>query len=68
MTEGAKHSRLKMLIPLHFPRGTDAWHLLSSLILVMLRPSAGISSISLARQLNDFQYFKNGIPKGSDLL
>ena len=43
MTEGAKHSRLKMLIPRRFPSGTDAWHVLSSVIRVMLRPAGGIS-------------------------
>jgi hypothetical protein len=68
MIEGAKHSRLKMLILGTFQAGTDAWHLLFTLILVMLQPAAGISLVSLAPQSNDFQYFKYGIPKGFDLL
>jgi len=58
----------RRLIPRHFPSGTDAWHLLFSLTVVMLQPAAGISLVSLAPQSNDFQYYKNGIPKGSDLL
>jgi hypothetical protein len=63
MIEGAKHSRLRMLILGHFPGGTAAWHLLFSLILVMLQPAAGISLVSLTPQLNDFQYSKMGFPK-----
>ena len=67
MTQGKKHSRPKMLI-LGVPSGLDARHLPFALVLVRLQPAAGISLVSLAPQLNDFQYFKNGIPKASDLL
>ena len=49
-----------------FPSGTDARHLLLILLPVTFSLPHG-SQVFASALLSDFQYFKNGIPKGPDL-